>query len=78
VPLLPRPLRGLQRLLLRAAVQCLPAWTRATLGLAGPRWRLAHWQWALLRTAGRAAQHLRQPDWPALLARCRLEDGATA
>ena len=47
VPLLPGPLRAIQRLLLAAAVQTLPADLRDRLGLAGRAWRLARWQWAL-------------------------------
>ena len=72
VPLLPRVARPLQRLLLRAAVQCLPAWTRVSLGLDGPRWTVLGWQWAALRMIGRVVDHLSHPDLPASLARRRL------
>ena len=72
VPLLPRPLRPLQGLLLRAAVQALPADIRERLGLDGPRWRLARWQWAVVRALGRAGDHLSLPTLPAQLARQRL------
>ena len=72
VPLLPRPLRPLQALLVRAAVQTLPADIRARLGLAGAPWHVAPWQWRLLRALGRAADHLSLPTLPAQLARRRL------
>jgi uncharacterized protein (DUF2236 family) len=70
--LLPAPLRPLQALLVRAAVQCLPAWTRERLGLPDAAWAVSRWQWALLRVAGRAADHLSLPALPAMLARRRL------
>jgi uncharacterized protein (DUF2236 family) len=72
LPMLPAIGRPLQRLCVRAAVQCLPEWTRERLGLAGPAWAVAGWQWALLRSLGRAADHLSHPALPAMLARQRL------
>ena len=72
MPLLPAPLRALQPLLLAAAVQTLPADIRQRLGLDAPPWRLAPWQWRLVRTMGRAADHLGLPSLPAQLARRRL------
>jgi uncharacterized protein (DUF2236 family) len=72
VPLLPRPLRAVQPLLLAAAVQTLPADIRQRLGLDGPTWRLGPWQWRLVRAMGRAADHLGLPSLPAQLARRRL------
>ena len=72
VPLLPRPLRPLQGLLLRAAVQALPGDIRERMGLAGPRWRLARWQWAIVRALGRAGDHLSLPTLPTQLTRQRL------
>lgn len=76
VPLLPRPLRPLQALLLRAAVQALPDDIRERMGLGGPRWRLARWQWAVVRALGRAGDHLSLPTLPAQLARQRLAAAA--
>ena len=76
VPLLPGPLRAMQRLLTAAAVQTLPADIRSRLGLDGPQWRPARWQWRLLRTFGRAADHLALPTLPAQLARRRLATSA--
>jgi len=72
VPLLPAPLRSLQPLLLAAAVQTLPADIRQRLGLDRAPWQLARWQWRLVRTMGRAADHLSLPALPAQLARRRL------
>jgi len=72
VAVLPAPLRGLQRLLIRAAVQNLPPQTRRQLGLDGAAWRVKSWQWTLVRTLGRAADHLTLPTLPAMLARQRL------
>jgi uncharacterized protein (DUF2236 family) len=72
VPLLPAPLRALQGLLLRVAVQTLPAPVRERLGLGGAEWRVAPWQWRLVRALGRAADHLALDTLPAMLARRRL------
>lgn len=72
VPLLPTPLRGVQSLLIRAAVLNLPQPLRELLGLDGAAWRLAPWQWALVRALGRAADHLTLPSLPAMLACQRL------
>jgi uncharacterized protein (DUF2236 family) len=72
MPLLPGPLRPLQGLLLRAAVQALPDDVRVRLALDGAPWRLARWQWWIVRALGRAADHLSLPTLPAQLARHRL------
>jgi uncharacterized protein (DUF2236 family) len=72
IPLLPAPLRPLQRLLIRAAVQILPVPTRQLLGLDGADWRVAPWQWIVVRALGRAADHLSLPGLPAMLARQRM------
>lgn len=72
VALLPAPLRGLQRLLIRVAVQGLPAQARQRLGLADPSWHVKPWQWKLVRALGLAADHLTLPTLPAMLARRRL------
>jgi uncharacterized protein (DUF2236 family) len=78
MPLLPGPLRPLQGLLLRAAVQALPADIRERLGLDGAAWRLAPWQWRLVRLLGRAADHLNLPTLPEQLARRRLAAATAA
>jgi uncharacterized protein (DUF2236 family) len=72
VPLLPAPLRGLQRLLIRVAVQTLPTQEKRLLGLDGAAWGVKPWQWTLVRALGRAADHLTLPTLPAMLARQRL------
>lgn len=72
VPLLPAPLRGLQGLLIRAAVQTLPPQERRLLGLDGADWQVKPWQWTLIRALGRAADHLTLASLPAALARQRL------
>lgn len=72
VPLLPFPLRGLQSLFVRVAVQNLPERARRLLGLDGTAWAVSPWQWALVRALGRMADHLTLPNLPALLARRRL------
>lgn len=72
VPLLPRPLRPIQPLLLAAAVQVLPPDIRQRLALDSGPWRLGPWQWRLVRLMGRAADHLSLPTLPAQLAKRRL------
>ena len=72
VPLLPAPLRGLQSLLIAAAVQNLPDDVRRHLGLDGMEWQVGRWQWTLLRTLGRLADRLTLPGLPAILAARRL------
>jgi uncharacterized protein (DUF2236 family) len=72
MPALPWPLRPLQGVLVKAAVQCLPAWTRERLGLDGSAWRLADWQWRLLRRAGGALDRLPLATHPGVLACRRL------
>lgn len=54
---LPGPLRLLQPILMRAAIDLLPGWTREILGL-GPELGLRPWQAALVRMAGRASDRL--------------------
>jgi uncharacterized protein (DUF2236 family) len=77
VPLLPTLLRPLQTLLLRAAVQTLPATVRKLLGLAGREWQLAPWQRWLVLMLGRAGDHLTLPILPAQLALRRVTDRPT-
>ncbi|MBO1076456.1 oxygenase MpaB family protein [Roseomonas marmotae] len=61
---LPAPLRPLQGLLLRAAVEATPGWLRERLGL-GPKFGLRPWQAALVRricaTADRVPLHSSAP-----------------
>lgn len=68
-PILPAPLRGFQRMLVRAAVEITPAWLREILDL-GSDWRLGPWEAKLVRLAGRAADRIVVPQGPAAQA-CR-------
>ncbi|HVM36873.1 MAG TPA: oxygenase MpaB family protein [Sphingomicrobium sp.] len=63
-PLLPGPLRPLQRLITRAAIDLLPGELRARIGLAGER-GLGRAERALLRAAARAVAgvHVAQAPW---------------
>jgi uncharacterized protein (DUF2236 family) len=72
MPALPWPLRPLQAVLVKAAVQCLPPWARERLGLDGPSWRLAPWQQRLLQRAARAADRLPLATHPGVMACRRL------
>jgi uncharacterized protein (DUF2236 family) len=70
-PILPAPLRGIQRSFVRAAVEITPSWLRETLGL-GQEWRLGTIEAAMIRLAARAADGLRLPGSPAAQACRRL------
>ena len=78
VELLPAPLRGMQSLLIRAAVQNLPTDIRRRLGLEGGKWRVPSWQWSLLRAIGRMSGRLALSGLPPALARQRLGLAAPA
>lgn len=54
---LPGPLRFLQPILTRAAIDLLPGWTREILGL-GVRYDLKPWQASLVRWAGRTSDRI--------------------
>ncbi len=68
-PILPAPLRPVQRALARAAVEIAPPWLRETLGL-GAGWRLGPLEGRLVRLAARAIDRLPVPGSPAVQA-CR-------
>ncbi len=70
-PLLPGPARPLQRMLVRAAVDILPAWVRERLRL-GPTWSLNPVERALVRTIARASDKVVLPSYPAVQACRRL------
>ncbi|SME99229.1 Uncharacterized conserved protein, DUF2236 family [Tistlia consotensis] len=70
-PVLPRGLRPLQPLLIRAAVELVPAPMRRTLGL-GPRYGLAFWQRGLVRLSARLADRVLLRGHPAVQACRRL------
>lgn len=69
--ILPLPLRPVQRLLLRAAVEILPPWFRDLVGL-GARSGLRAWQIPLVKRIGAAADRVRLDTSPAAEASLRL------
>lgn len=71
LPLLPRPFRPLQRLLVGAAVDLLPEWVRERLAI-GAEWRLRRWQVRALRTVVRALDGLTLRSGPPVQACRRL------
>ncbi len=70
-PILPAPLAPIQRLLIRAAVDIVPAEVRETLGI-GPRLGLRPWERPLVRAAGALADRIRLNASPAVQACRRL------
>jgi len=69
--ILPRVLRPLQHLLLRASVEITPDWLRQRLGL-GPEHGLRPWEVRLVRALGRLADRATLPGSPPVLACQRL------
>lgn len=72
VPALPAPLRPLQGVLVKAAIELIPAGLRARIGL-GEAWSLAPWQRSLVCRAGDAADRLILRTHPAVQACRRLD-----
>ena len=70
-PVLPGPLRPMQTLLIKAAVQITPAWVRERLGL-DRRWNLRPWQRYLVKKTGQAADRLLLSSSPAVQSCRRL------
>jgi uncharacterized protein (DUF2236 family) len=70
-PLLPWPLRPVQRLLIRAAVELVPAWVRERLGLTAA-FGLRPWERRLVRLLGAMADRVVLPDTPAVQSCRRL------
>lgn len=70
-PVLPAPMRPLQRLLVRAAVEMAPGWVRERLGL-GMEYGLSGWQAALVRRAGALSDRILLRSSPAVQACRRL------
>jgi len=62
-PIFPRPLRGLQSLLIRAAVEITPGWTRELLGLGARHGLRAH-EPRLVAALGRLSDRLLLPSSP--------------
>jgi uncharacterized protein (DUF2236 family) len=70
-PILPAPARPLQRVLVKAAVDILPAWARERLEL-GPSWSLNPVERTLVRAMAKASDRLILPSFPAVQACRRL------
>ena len=70
-PILPAPTRPLQKVLIKAAVEILPAWMRESLRL-GSAWRLNPVERALVRTMAKASDRLILPSSPAVQSCRRL------
>jgi uncharacterized protein (DUF2236 family) len=70
-PIVPAPLRPLQRLLIRAAVEIVPDRDRERLGL-GPAFSLRGWQRGLVRLLGGPADRVVLPGSPAVQSCRRL------
>lgn len=70
-PVLPMPLRPLQRLMIRAAIDLVPPWIRDRLGIA-PALGLRPWQRPLVRLAGRLADRILLRSSPAVQSCLRL------
>ena len=71
-PILPRALGGLQSLLIRAAVEITPGWTRELLGLADPRRGLGPTERRLVSGLGRLSERIVVPSSPPAQACRRL------
>ena len=72
LPALPRVARPAQRWLVKAAIECLPAWTRERLGLDGAAWSLSRWQRAIVGGLARRAGRLALATHPAVQASRRM------
>ena len=70
-PILPAPLRPLQRLLIRTAVEIVPGWVRERLGLT-PGHGLSAWQRPLIKMAGALADRVVLRAGPAARSCVRL------
>jgi uncharacterized protein (DUF2236 family) len=70
-PAFPAPLRPLQRMLIRAAVDMTPVWAREILGLT-PHHGLRSWERPLVRLAGRLSDRLMLPSSAAVQSCLRL------
>jgi uncharacterized protein (DUF2236 family) len=70
-PALPAPLRPLQALLIRAAVEITPDWARAALDL-GAAHGLRSWEKPVVKAAARAADRIPLPSSPPIEASLRM------
>lgn len=71
-PAFPAPMRPLQRMLIRAAVEMTPDWARELLGLTA-NYGLRAWERPLVRLVGRLSDRLMLPSSPAVQSCLRLE-----
>lgn len=71
VPAVPRPLRPLQNMLVRAGIDMLPEWAKDQLGLRG-RWRLKGWERRTIKTLGALFERIPLRGTPPVLASQRL------
>jgi uncharacterized protein (DUF2236 family) len=71
IPILPMPLRPVQRTLVRAAVEIVPAWLRYRLGLLEDS-GLRSWEMPLAKRIGRMSDRLLLPSFPAVQSCIRL------
>jgi uncharacterized protein (DUF2236 family) len=69
-PILPLPLRPVQHLLVRAAIDLTPRWLRTIVGLNGHG--LHAWEVAIVRRTGELADRLVLETNPAVQACCRM------
>lgn len=70
-PVFPAPLRPVQRMLVRAAVEMTPGWVRQTLGLTAD-YGLRRWEAPLVRRMGSLADRIMLPSSPAVQSCLRL------
>lgn len=70
-PILPRGLRSMQGLLVKAAVGIVPIWARTQLQI-GAEWRLSAWERTAVQLAARGADRLILRDSPAVQSCLRL------
>jgi uncharacterized protein (DUF2236 family) len=75
-PALPASLRWMQTILVRAAIDLIPAWIRARLGLGGAYGLQRYERW-LVELAGAAADRIVLPTSPAVQSCVRLGLPAT-
>ena len=70
-PIFPRPLRSIQSMLIRAAVEITPSWIREILGLDST-YGLRSWEAGFIRVLGRLSDHIVIPSTPPAQACKRL------
>lgn len=71
-PAVPPPLRPLQRMMIRAAIQTLPQWVVERLRLSGDEWRLKPWERKLIERMGALFERVPIPFSPPTLACQRM------